>query len=81
MKKQEKSILHMVESCANIKLGLAVGSSFDYFIGFQTRAPDIFRRLGLEWLYRIITGPSKIQRVKRIYNAIFVFLFHVLFSK
>ncbi len=32
MKKQEKSIIHMIESCPNIKLGLAVGSSFDYFI-------------------------------------------------
>ena len=81
MKKQESSIVEIMEQAKNIKIGLWIGSSFDYFIGFQKRAPKLFRSLGLEWFYRIFTGPQKIKRLKRIYNAIFVFLFNVLHDK
>jgi len=78
MKSQEKSVIEVMEKCRNIKLWLWVWSSFDYFIGFQKRAPKIIRKLGLEWFYRLITWPQKIKRVKRLYNAIFVFIWKVL---
>lgn len=78
MKKQEQSVVDIMEYCPNIKLWLWIGSSFDYFIGFQKRAPKIFCSLGLEWFYRIFTWPQKIKRLKRIYNAIFVFLYKVI---
>ncbi|MDD2871552.1 MAG: WecB/TagA/CpsF family glycosyltransferase [Candidatus Gracilibacteria bacterium] len=81
MKIQEKSVIEIMEKCNNIKLGLAIGSSFDYFIGFQKRAPIIFRKIGLEWLYRLITGPKKINRLKRLYNAIIVFIYETIKSK
>jgi N-acetylglucosaminyldiphosphoundecaprenol N-acetyl-beta-D-mannosaminyltransferase len=78
MKKQEESIIEIMGKCTNIKLWLWIWSSFDYFIWFQKRAPKIFRSLWLEWLYRLITGPRKIDRLKRLYNAIFVFIFKIL---
>ena len=78
MKSQEKSVIEIMEKCKNIKLWLWVGSSFDYFIGFQKRAPKIIRKLGLEWFYRLITWPQKIKRIKRLYNAIFVFIWKIL---
>jgi exopolysaccharide biosynthesis WecB/TagA/CpsF family protein len=78
MKKQEQSVVDIMEYCPNIKLGLWIWSSFDYFIGFQKRAPKIFCSLGLEWFYRIFTWPQKIKRLKRIYNAIFIFLYKVI---
>lgn len=81
MKRQEQSIVDIMGSCKNIKLWLGIGSSFDYFIGFQKRAPKLWRSLGLEWLYRLFTGPRKLDRTKRIYNAIFVFIWEVLKSK
>lgn len=81
MKKQEENILETMKNCQNIKLGLGVGSSFDYFVGFQKRAPKIWRSLGLEWLYRLITWPRKIDRLKRLYRAIFLFTFEVLKTK
>ncbi|MDQ7009107.1 MAG: WecB/TagA/CpsF family glycosyltransferase, partial [Candidatus Gracilibacteria bacterium] len=81
MKKQEKSIIEIMQKAKNIKLGLGIGSSFDYFIGFQKRAPKIWRQLGIEWLYRLITGPKKINRIKRLYKAIFVFIFTVIKNK
>ena len=55
MKKQEASVVEIMGKCYNIKLGLAIGSSFDYFTGFQKRAPKIWRNIGLEWLYRLAT--------------------------
>jgi N-acetylglucosaminyldiphosphoundecaprenol N-acetyl-beta-D-mannosaminyltransferase len=78
MKKQEKSIIEIMNKCNNIKLWLWIWSSFDYFIWFQKRAPKIFRQLWLEWFYRLITWPKKIDRLKRLYNAIFIFLYKVI---
>ena len=81
MKKQEQSVIEVMDYCKNIKLWLGIWSSFDYFIGFQKRAPDIFRNLWFEWLYRIFTWPQKIKRLKRVYNAIVVFYIQVLKQK
>jgi len=81
MKTQEKSVVEIMKKCLNIKVWLGIGSSFDYFTWFQKRAPKIFRVLGLEWLYRLITWPQKIKRLKRLYNAIFVFIWKVLTVK
>lgn len=80
MKTQERSVIEIMEKCPNIMLGLWVWSSFDYFTGFQKRAPKIFRDLWLEWLYRICTGPQKLKRVKRLWNAIVVFTITVIKS-
>ncbi|MDQ0503393.1 WecB/TagA/CpsF family glycosyltransferase [Xanthobacter agilis] len=45
--------------------GLCVGNSLNFLTGLSTRAPLIYRRLGVEWLHRLVTDP-KIQ-VKRIF--------------
>ena len=81
MKKQEFSVLKILDSCPNLKLWLGVGSSFDYFTGFQKRAPKIWRTLGFEWLYRIFTSPGKIKRLKRICQAVIIFPLQVLSYK
>ncbi len=81
MKKQEESVIEIIGKCKNIKLWLGIWSSFDYIIWFQKRAPTLFRKLWLEWLYRLITGPRKIDRLKRIWNAIFIFTYTILREK
>ena len=81
MKKQEVSVREALYACPNIMLGLWVGSSFDYFTGYQKRAPRIWRLLGFEWLYRIFTSPNTLQRLGRIYNAVVIFSLKVLFDK
>ena len=53
MKKQEQSVIEIMEQASNIKLGLGIGSSFDYLTGFQKRAPSFMVDAGFEWLYRI----------------------------
>ena len=41
---------------------MGVGGAFDYLSGLTQRPPHIMRSLGLEWLYRLITQPWRIQR-------------------
>lgn len=81
MKKQEKSVVEIMERCENIKIWLAIGSSFDYLTWFQKRAPKFFRVLWIEWLYRLLTWPRKLDRIKRLWNAIFVFVYKVIITK
>ena len=45
---------------------VGVGGSFDVLSGAKKRAPRIFIRLNLEWLYRIVTEP---KRIKRFYDS------------
>lgn len=52
-------------------VGLGVWGSIDFLVGIQKRAPIIFQKLGLEWLYRLILEPRK--RWKRIYVAVVEF--------
>lgn len=44
-------------------VAIGVGGSFDVISGRLKRAPPIFRKLGLEWFYRLITQPSRIKRM------------------
>ena len=70
---QEKIIYkHLSEFKKGIFVG--VGGSFDVLSGMKKRAPKIFIKLNLEWLYRILTEPS---RLKRFWNNNVKFLFQV----
>jgi len=52
---------HIDEIHATIFCGL--GGSLDVFAGEVKRAPTIFIKLGLEWLYRLIKQPSRFVRM------------------
>ncbi len=54
---------------------IGIGGSFDVWAGEVKRAPKIFQKLGLEWLYRTIKQP---ERIKRIYKTLPVFLFRAI---
>ena len=45
------------------RLMLGLGGSLDIFAGVAKRAPEIWIRLGLEWLYRLMKQPSRIGRM------------------
>lgn len=53
---------------------VGVGGSFDVISGHKKRAPKIFIKLNLEWLYRILKEPS---RLKRFYNSNIKFIFEI----
>jgi len=40
------------------------GGTLDVIAGTVRRAPEIYCRLGLEWLFRLIDDPSRIKRQK-----------------
>jgi N-acetylglucosaminyldiphosphoundecaprenol N-acetyl-beta-D-mannosaminyltransferase len=73
---QEKWIaehLHDLAACG-IVLAIGVGGAFDYLAGNVPRAPRIIRRMGLEWLYRLVRQPWRWRRQL----ALPQFVFHVL---
>ena len=72
---QEKNIYHSSKKISSLKLGLGIGGSFDFITGKKNRAPKIFRAIGLEWFWRLILQPN---RIARIYNALFVFMWKFL---
>lgn len=43
-------------------LYMGVGGTYDVFTGHVKRAPKIWQNLGLEWLYRLLSQPSRIGR-------------------
>jgi N-acetylglucosaminyldiphosphoundecaprenol N-acetyl-beta-D-mannosaminyltransferase len=42
---------------------VGVGGSFDIWSGTKKRAPAIFQKLNLEWLYRLMQEPSRWRRM------------------
>lgn len=58
-----------------VPLAIGVGGTFDYLAGRVARAPGWLRRLGLEWLYRLIRQP---QRWRRIFEAVPYFMWLVV---
>ena len=59
-------------------LMIGIGGSLDVWSGEVKRAPKIWQKLGLEWLYRTITQP---ERFKRIFPTLPMFLLKVLLYK
>ncbi len=43
-------------------VGIGVGGSFDILAGNVTRAPALWRRFNLEWLYRLVREPRRFRR-------------------
>ncbi len=61
--RQEKWIYKNIKNL-NVNIAMGVGGSFDVISGKLRRAPIIFRKFGLEWLYRVAQEPSRIKRIK-----------------
>jgi len=61
----------------NVKVFQGVGGSFDVFAGHVKRAPVAFRKLGLEWFYRLVTDPKRFKRQL----ALPKFLIKIMFNK
>ena len=71
--KQEKLIYkHLSKFKHGVFIG--VGGSFDVISTVKKRAPKLFIKLNLEWLYRIICEP---KRLKRFYNNNVKFILNI----
>ena len=78
--RQEKFIYN-AKKVLKPALMVGIGGSLDVWSGNVKRAPKIFQIIGMEWLYRTITQPS---RFKRIFPTLPLFVlkaFNYKFSK
>lgn len=57
-----------------IPLLMGVGGSIDVIAGITRRAPMLWQKLGIEWLYRLLQEPRRMLRRYVVTNAIFVAL-------
>ena len=63
--KQEKWMRRNGEA-AGAHLMVGLGGCLDVFSGEVKRAPAVFQKLGLEWLYRLAANPSRIGRMVKL---------------
>ncbi|MEA2553137.1 MAG: N-acetylglucosaminyldiphosphoundecaprenol N-acetyl-beta-D-mannosaminyltransferase [Fimbriimonadaceae bacterium] len=61
--RQEKFI-RKTQHIIGAPIAMGVGGSLDVFSGKAKRAPYVFQRLKLEWLWRLMLNPSKISKAK-----------------
>ncbi|WP_082233338.1 WecB/TagA/CpsF family glycosyltransferase [Halobacillus massiliensis] len=73
---QEKWI-HKYRNEFSYGLFMGVGGSFDAWAGHVKRAPVIWQKLNLEWLYRLIKQPSRWKRMLQLPR----FIWHILLKK
>lgn len=73
MKLQEKRLVGIFSHLPDNQkvLWIWVGSSFDYLLGLQKRAPEFFQKFWIEWLYRFLQDPKR--RWRRIKAALIDF--------
>lgn len=60
--KQTLWIYKYKDRISNIKVWMALGATIDFEAGNIKRAPKIFQRLALEWLYRLCKEPRRMYR-------------------
>lgn len=72
---QEKFIYHNLNKIKSLKIAIGVGGAFDFLTNKAKRAPFILRKIGLEWLWRLILEP---KRFKRIFKATIIFMIKVI---
>ena len=75
--KQEAWILKHLLNVPTVKAAVGVGGTFNVWAGRVKRAPAWMRRMGIEWLWRVVRQPS---RLGRIFRAVIVFPFRFLWS-
>jgi len=59
-------------------VGMGVGGAFDYLAGVVPRAPLLLRRLGLEWLFRLLIQPWRWRRQLRLLKFLWLIFWEVL---
>lgn len=53
---------------------MGVGGSYDVFTENVKRAPKMWRFLGLEWLYRLLSQPTRVSRQVKLVRFLYYFL-------
>ena len=59
--KQELFAAHMAERFPQLGF-ICIGAALDFIAGAQVRAPGILQKLGLEWVWRLASNPSRMAK-------------------
>lgn len=65
----------------NTHFMIGLGGSLDVFAGAVERAPEKWRKLGLEWLYRLLKEPKRLRRMMKLPMFMAVVIWHRIFGK
>ena len=78
-----KQELWMRQNASQLQVGLmaGLGGSLDVFAGVAERAPEKWRKLNLEWLYRLKQDPSRAGRMMNLPKFGFAVMGRRLFGK
>jgi len=55
--------IHKNREKLNVRIAMGAGGSVDVYAGEVKRAPVIYQKLGIEWLYRLMQEPARIRRM------------------
>lgn len=71
-----KQEIWMHENCRDLPIAaaLSVGAAFDTQAGMRKRAPVWTHRIGMEWLYRLLSEPRRLWRRYLLGNPYFIYL-------
>lgn len=73
--KQEEFIIDNLNKLNNLDVIMPVGGTFDVVSGCKVRAPLVYRKLHLEWLYRMVKEPKRIKDNVKIFKYLFLLIF------
>lgn len=60
--KQEKWLAKYKDRLDTVRVCQGIGGTLDVITGKVKRAPDLWCRFGVEWLYRLLAEPKRIRR-------------------
>ena len=64
--RQEEWMSRNLQRLPNVKVCQGIGGTLDTITGEVKRAPTLFRRLHLEWFYRLMRQPTRIGRQTKL---------------
>lgn len=73
--KQEEFIINNRNKLKSTKIIMPVGGSFDVISGNLKRAPEIYRKLKIEWLYRMLKEPKRFKHIFELAQYLLLALF------
>jgi N-acetylglucosaminyldiphosphoundecaprenol N-acetyl-beta-D-mannosaminyltransferase len=71
--KQEKVLLELMRNC-ELSCGAAIGAVFDFYTGRIPHAPAWIRRMGLQWVHRLVLEPKRLWKRTVISTPLFLWL-------
>jgi N-acetylglucosaminyldiphosphoundecaprenol N-acetyl-beta-D-mannosaminyltransferase len=71
--KQEKVLLELMQRC-ELSCGAAIGAVFDFYTGRIPHAPAWIRRMGLQWVHRLVLEPRRLWKRTLVSSPLFLWL-------